>query len=180
VSDATPPDLIAKRNELDNIIAELDLHFDTGMPDDLLDTKAAEWWQLFGEVASPILLTARDSYLRNGQGFPTVDTFAEYIDCAVEWHQLQRSSGGACKCDNGWAPAPPVMRGKYRYDNQYRPCPACRPDQAELHRTQWAPAARRLTPVGPDESMPFNPLEVVRANKARLAAVTRTRFGEAS
>ena len=91
MSDATPPDLIAKRNELDNIVAELDLHFDTGMPDVLLDINVQQPVTSYIESSFP--WTERDGTAFFGYGL-FVATLRHLMRSYTEQPNVMNSSVG--------------------------------------------------------------------------------------
>lgn len=174
MSDALAPDIIDKQHLIGSLLAEFCNHYDHDVPLALADV----WWSRFGQVATSILFAARDMYFEQGRGFPDPDVFEQYIEVAADHVQREIRPGGACpkSCDRGWIPSPAVMRGRYRYDNEYAPCPACRPTVAEQHVKKWAPQARRTAPIQPDETLSFNPLASIRGLKAELAGKARPRW----
>lgn len=185
MSDATPPDVQAKGRWFGTeillpLLERYPADPNTGEMVDLTDSTVDRWWAEFGSKAEPILLAARDAYLRptnSGRAFPTIIQFRRYVEHA-ETASQREARPGACigGCDGGFVRTEAVHRGSYVYDNQVRPCQHCRPDQALKHQREWAPRARHTVPVQPDATLDFNPLLVVQRTRALLHAQARPHY----
>jgi hypothetical protein len=182
MSDAVPPDVDRKaewfgRDILGELVKRFPVDPATGEVLELTDTEVDAWWARFGGKAESVLLGARDEYMRptnTGRRFPTLVQFERYVEHAATAVQREANTGRGCigpGCDGGFVRTEAVTRGTKVYDNQVQPCPHCKPDQAQKHRREWAPSARRSAPVAPDTLLDFNPKAAIAASRALAEAM---------